>query len=321
MAAYQGREGEAEAQRSAEDFARKQAEEAAWRARGGYVDQSGQRQEYQSGYNDLGALKDPNSNVSRDYAYRGDWEAEARDRGRMRIAADAAGARGAYQADWRDANAAQASQAALMGQLQAASAGDPNSVAQRQLASGYDASAAQQAALAASARGSLAARALAARTAGQATDDLRQRQTADAGALMAGEQMAARGRLAGLTGAVRGQDQTQAFGQAGIEAQQRALNDAAQLGYVQNEMDVNKLGLQGRQGRQEAALGAWNTLTGQEQRNYERAQAKSARNTRMALAGISSAVGGAGQIANAQASGGGGAPAPAKREPEFDWDR
>lgn len=181
------------------------------------------------------------------YEYGGDNQYYYKLRHRLEEQEKAAQARKAYQTDFSQADQDYAQQQQARGQQQAAvdeygrvingTAGP--SLAEQQMRQGQSQAAQQAMQAAASTRGGTAGL-LAAQRAAQTQGVLGQQQVAaQAGMLRAQEVQQARDAQAGLLASMRQGDQSaragsqqQALGQAGIEMQQRALNDQRAMGLL-----------------------------------------------------------------------------------------
>jgi hypothetical protein len=132
-------------------------------------------------------------------------------------------------------------QMGLMAQLQAQASGQGPSLAQMQLQQAGDRNLANAAALGASQRGAGVAGALRGIASQQA--GIGQQLAADSAMMRLQEQQQAQGLLAGVLGGARGQDIGLATGQAGMDLQQRQLNDQRSAMYDQLAQSYLKMGL------------------------------------------------------------------------------
>jgi hypothetical protein len=202
------------------------------------------------------------------YTYGGDPRYYEEFRKRLEQQEKGALKRDAYQADFSQADAdyanaglARAQQQQLVDQYGAVVAGTAGpSLAEQQMRAGQTQAAAQAMQMAASTRGGTAAQ-LAAQRSAQQQATMGQAQVArDAAMLRAKEVQEARAAQAGLLSTMRQGDyagraggQQQAMGQAGLEAQQRALNDQRAMGLLGAEHNATMGKLQGSMGYQQAS--------------------------------------------------------------------
>lgn len=266
------------------------------------------------------ALSDPTSDLSNLSYYGGSRGYSNDEYARQSGMAYDFNRRGAIQADLGQANASAGYQTELANNLQRAAAGDPNSVAQQQLASSYGA--AGQSALSAgnSARGGLAARANALRTAGNAgAATAGSRDIASIG-LMARERQAALGQLSGLSSAMRSGAQGEAFGQAGLAQQSRAVNSAAEFAARNRGLHAAQQGLAGEMNRQQTRREVMSTNIGIQNRYDDADRARADRNMNTALATGQSAASGFGGLAASYNSGGDKEQTWQDLHPEYNWN-
>jgi hypothetical protein len=238
-----------------------------------------------------------------------DLGAGAQGRQGVQLATGQADAARQQQQDARaQAQGARDAQVASLGLQQRAAQGLEPSVAAIQQRQGVDAAVRSQQALAAGARGQ-AALAGAQYGAAQNTAAIQQGAVSEAAKLRAAEMAQARGEFAAGAGALRGADQAnraqdmalrgqdlqQATAQAQLAEQQRARNDAFQLGMTGYEFGVNQAQLnaqmQGQQIAQQGALGA----SAIDQRTSE---ANAGRNQQNAMFLIGTGAGALGQVAS-----------------------
>jgi hypothetical protein len=212
------------------------------------------------------------------YTYSGDGNGYF-DSQRKRLQDQELGAqqRTAYQTDWGQANhdyanagVARSQQQALAENYQKVVNGQAGpSLAEQQMRAGQERAAQQQMVMAAGARGGTAAMLNAQRSA-QAQGVLAQSAVnRDAGMMRTQEQQQARQEYAGLLGNMRSQDyaaragsQQQAMGQAGIEMQQRSLNDQRSATMLGAEAQATA-------GKHAAAMGQLQGTMGLEQANQQ----------------------------------------------------
>jgi len=249
-------------------------------------------------WSEVQALTDANGDLSNQNYYGGTAGAAEQQILRAATLGQAAYQRPGVTIDTGNADATRAQGMGLAGDLQRSMAGDPNSVAQRQLQAGYGNANALAMGQAASARGGLASQALAQRAATDQVSDSRQRQAIDSQALMTQEQLGARGQYSGLAGSMHSGDLSHAFGQADLDAQQRALNDAARQRYEQQQEQTAAMGMAGHQARQSARVGAWQAANGLANSAEQRRIAQQDAAYRTALGAASSGASAGGALLN-----------------------
>lgn len=127
-----------------------------------------------------------------------------------------------------------------IGLQRSAALGQQPSVAQMQMQQGMQQAQAAQASAAAGARGGGANLAAAQRMGAMQGAQLGAQGVQNSAMLRAGEMATARDAFGNATTAQRGQDFQQAAGQAGLDAQQRAANDAYSMGMTQNASTSNQ---------------------------------------------------------------------------------
>lgn len=247
------------------------------------------------------ALSDPNSDASNALYYGGSAGAASSDINRAQALGAAAQSRVGPQVDTTQSDQSRAMLTGLGGQLSSLAAGNPNSVAQQQLAQGYGAANANAQSMAASARGGPIAAALAQRGAQHQIADNAQNQAAGANTLMNQEQMGAYGQLGALGGAMGSNDASQAFGQANLDAQQRARNDAMQANYESQAQQTAGQAMVGQQNRMGARQNWLGVDYGQANAQAAMTHAADAANVNTALGVSSSGTAAAGRIMNSPA--------------------
>lgn len=162
------------------------------------------------------------------------------------------------------------SQMDALGMMRQAALGEVPSVAQLQMQQGLDQAVRNQAAMASSARG-MSALALAQQNAAVNTAMLNQRTASDQSILRAQEMDAARGAYGGMATGIRGLDEGRAATQAGLEAQQRGLNDQYQLGMYGQAGGLLQSQVQARNEANQQQIQIWLAKAGMNKEAQERA--------------------------------------------------
>ncbi len=148
------------------------------------------------------------------------------------------------------------SQMDALGLMRQAALGETPSVAQLQMQQGLDQAVRNQAAMAGSARG-MSALALAQQNAASNTAMLNQQTAMDQSILRAQEMDAARGAYGGMATGIRGLDEQRSATQAGLEAQQRGLNDQYQLGMYGQAAGLMQSQVQAQNEANQQAISVW----------------------------------------------------------------
>jgi hypothetical protein len=203
-----------------------------------------------------------------------------------------------------------------LGMMRDQAQGNRPSVAEMQMQRGLDQAIRSQQSMAASARGP-AAMAMAQYGAGQNTAQLGQEVNAQAGQLRAQEMANALGMYGQMGTSMRGMDEQRALAQAQLEAQQRQMNDAYQMGMLGQANQVRLGAMNAGVQQQQMLANSWNAAQGldaqtnQNNANNEWKQYGAVIGGMQGGMQMGSGMGGMGGGAGAAAAGAGGAGAAA----------
>lgn len=267
------------------------------------------------------ALMDPASGASDMYYYGQDRGFAEDDAARLRADAGQLGRRAGITANFSGADQITGMQGEYASDLERAMAGDPYSAAQRQLRANTNAGQAALLSRAATGTGGLA-QAAALEAAGQGQGQLRAQAGVDAYGLMQKERMDAMGAYGSNADAMRAAGLSQAMGQAGLDARQRALNDAARAQAEKQEFRTLQAGMQGEIARRGAHARATATAIGGSAAAAEKAQEVANRSSATTMGAVTGAAQGLGTIAQryGQQDTPAAAPKPVAPQPAYNPD-
>jgi hypothetical protein len=136
---------------------------------------------------------------------------------------------------------------------------------------------------------------------------------------MTREQQGAMGQAGALADQMRGSAQTEAFGNAALQAQQRELNDAATAAAMGRQTRVAGAGMQGEMAHQAARRQALATAYGQQQQANQIAQQRNDQQFRTIYGAAQGAAMQAGNLYNWTQNQGGEDAGKPKKDPLFAW--